>query len=70
MNPQQTEPVQDSVRAVVPVRVTVLAPFSAILFAMDPAIASMFVHSDMTGQGNRRMTTQVMVVPGLNLTAS
>jgi hypothetical protein len=62
--------VQDSVRAVVPVRVAVLAPFSAILFAMDPAIASMFVHSDMTGQANKRMTTQVMVVPGLSLTAS
>lgn len=65
MTPHQITLVQDSFRAVVPIRTEAAALFYKNLFARDQAIAAMFSGSDLRAQGDKLMTALAMVVQGL-----
>jgi nitric oxide dioxygenase len=65
MTPHQVKLVQESFRAVAPIRSAAAALFYENLFARDPAIARMFSGSDLSEQGNKLMTALAMVVQGL-----
>jgi len=65
MTPDQIRLVQDSFRAVLPLRAAAAEHFYARLFELDPAIAGMFSTSDLAAQGEKLMTALAMVVQGL-----
>jgi nitric oxide dioxygenase len=65
MTPQQIALVQESFRAVVPIRTAAAALFYENLFARDRAIDAMFTGSDLSAQGAKLMTALAMVVQGL-----
>jgi hemoglobin-like flavoprotein len=65
MTPEQITLVQNSFRAVAPIREVAAALFYANLFARDPAIAAMFTRTDLAAQGTKLMSALAMVVHGL-----
>lgn len=65
MTPHQITLVQESFRAVAPMRMAAAGLFYEKLFEMDPAIARMFARSDLKAQGDKLMTALAMVVQGL-----
>jgi hemoglobin-like flavoprotein len=65
MTPEQITLVQNTFRAVAPLRAAAAAQFYANLFARDPAVAVMFSGTDLTAQGDKLMSALAMVVHGL-----
>jgi nitric oxide dioxygenase len=65
MKPSQIALVQDSFRAVLPIREAAAAIFYRRLFAIDPALRALFPQSDMAEQGRKLMTALAFVVNGL-----
>ena len=66
MTPAQIRLVQDSFRAVAPIRDTAAALFYARLFEIDPDLRALFRATDMTKQGTKLMASLGFVVHGLN----
>ena len=65
MKPDQIRLVQESFRAIVPIKVTAAELFYGNLFERDPQIARMFSGTDLRKQGSKLMTALAMVVQGL-----
>jgi nitric oxide dioxygenase len=66
MTPDQIRLVQESFRAVVPIRDEAARIFYDRLFALDPALRPLFWHADMSKQGNKLMASLGFVVGGLH----
>ena len=66
MTPDQVRLVQDSFRAVVPIRAAAAAIFYERLFAIDGKLRALFPAPDMTDQGKKLMASLGFVVHGLD----
>jgi hemoglobin-like flavoprotein len=66
MTPDQIRLVQDSFRAVVPIREAAAALFYERLFVIDPDLRAMFPSTDMGKQGAKLMQALAFVVHGLD----
>jgi nitric oxide dioxygenase len=66
MTPDQIRLVQDSFRAVVPIREAAAGLFYERLFALDPDLRPMFRSTDMGKQGAKLMQALAFVVHGLD----
>ena len=66
MTPDQVRLVQDSFRAVVPIRVAAAAIFYERLFAIDAKLRTLFPATDMADQGKKLMASLGFVVHGLD----
>lgn len=65
MTPQQISLVEESFRAVHPIRDAAAAIFYRRLFALDPGLRPLFARSDMAEQGKKLMASLAFVVGGL-----
>lgn len=65
MTPQQISLVEESFRAVFPIRDAAAAIFYRRLFALDPGLRPLFARSDMAEQGKKLMASLAFVVGGL-----
>ena len=65
MNQGQIEAIQRSFSAVLPIKQRAAALFYDRLFAIDPELRRLFVHTDMTSQGNKLMAALGFVVGSL-----
>ena len=65
MNQVQIEAIQRSFLAVLPIKQRAAALFYDRLFAIDPELRRLFVHTDMTLQGNKLMAALGSVVGSL-----
>lgn len=66
MTPEQIRLVQESFRAVVPIREAAAGLFYQHLFAADPDLRALFTETDMAKQGNKLMASLGFVVQGLD----
>jgi hemoglobin-like flavoprotein len=66
MTPDQIRLVQDSFRAVVPIREAAATLFYERLFTIDPALRAMFPSTDISKQGAKLMQALAFVVHGLD----
>lgn len=65
MTPQQISLVEESFRAVFPIRNAAAAIFYRRLFALDPGLRPLFARTDMADQGKKLMASLAFVVGGL-----
>lgn len=65
MTPQQISLVEESFRAVFPIREAAAAIFYRRLFALDPDLRRLFAQTDMNDQGRKLMASLAFVVGGL-----
>jgi hemoglobin-like flavoprotein len=65
MTPSQIETVQQSFRAVVPIKEAAAAIFYRRLFELDPSLRPLFANADMAAQGAKLMAALAFVVQGL-----
>lgn len=65
MTPKQVSLVEESFRAVFPIRDVAAEIFYRRLFALDPALRPLFARADMADQGKKLMASLAFVVGGL-----
>jgi len=65
MTPHQVQLVEDSFRAVVPIRSAAAEIFYRRLFEIDPTLRSLFAATDMAEQGSKLMASLGFVVQNL-----
>lgn len=65
MTPDQVKLVQDSFKAVLPIKAQAASLFYGRLFAIDPTTQPLFAKTEMTAQGGKLMAAIAMVVNNL-----